>query len=363
MTTTTTTASAPTACHSTSSITTTAITAAPYHGYTTLVPVSTDATVAGINGALSQTITALSTSTASISKNASSASAAQSLLEDCRILQSYIAETEAIPAYKLSLIKALSHYLTELPKRNPAILTHKTTSDARFNQLSRLVYALTSSELERQHPSLLLSECDAVIAAIDREERSKSFVSRAFSSSSLRRCLEPAVARQWIPILVDTKSLLSRTGAGLLALGSSCIVGRLALLYPITLVCVEAVNVISCIMPEESRDRRKLKMVDMLRLAKAGVMLYASTLVLSILMMGFSYGLLCFTFGGFLLGCKASDSTCKQLAAPVASVGAPLSKMAEQVARVMDGQTMDSFRRMGRTLGRSGVREYDAIEY
>ena len=158
---------------------------------------------------------------------------------------------------------------------------------------------------------------------------------------------QPALARQWNPILIDTRALLFKTGSTLLALGSSCIIGRLALLYPLTLVCIEAVNVISRLVPEESNGRSELGLVDGLRLIKAGVMLYASSLVLSVLMVGFSYGFLCIMGGSMLLTCRASEGACKQLAAPVATVGVPLSRMAGQVQRVMDSQTMDMFKRRG----------------
>jgi len=176
----------------------------------------------------------------------------------------------------------------------------------------------------------------------------------AQAPSSLKRCLAPAVQRQWVPILIDTKSLLFRTGSGLIALGSSCIVGRLALLYPLTLVCIEAVTVIAKLVPEESAGRSRITVADVLRLAKAGGLLYASTLVLSVLMVGFSYGFLCLLGGSALLACRASDSMCKQLAAPVGVIGVPLSRMAETVQRLMDSQTGDSMRRMTEGGGGGG---------
>ena len=158
---------------SSSSVTT--LSAQPYRGYAALV----DASTLALSESLSTTIDQLNQTPL------------QSLLrEDCVELRAYLDSRDVIPAFKLSLIKALTCYLTELPSRSPTMLTSKTTADARFSQLSTLIYALTSSELERQHPALLLSECDSVLRDIEREERSKSWLTRAYSPSSLRKALQ-----------------------------------------------------------------------------------------------------------------------------------------------------------------------------
>ena len=158
----------------------------PYQGYSTLVPTSTDSTVALINASLSSTISSLSTLSAvsaNPSTSPSTSTVLHSLQEDCIELQNYVASRTSLPASKVSLINALSHYLSELPTRTSSQLSSKTTADARFHQLSRVIRAICSEEMERQHPALLLGECDKVLEDIEREERSKGWLARSWVSA------------------------------------------------------------------------------------------------------------------------------------------------------------------------------------
>jgi hypothetical protein len=262
----------------------------------------------------------------------------QLLLEDCSAVASYM-EAPFLPAYKISIIAAFANYVKEVPARSPTLLGGRKTSETRFTQLSRLVHALTSASLSSQHPSALLSECDAVLASIGKEEASKSWLTRAWSPSSLKKGLAPAVERQWIPILLDTRSLLFRSGTALLCLGSSCVIGRLAFLYPLTRVAMEGASLVSKVSLREGQGG-VVAPSDIIRLAQSLVVMYASSVALSYLLIGFFYGYCCVLAGGALLAVRSSDAACKAVSGPVAAIGVPLVEMATAVQRIVDGQTV-----------------------
>ena len=150
-------------------------------------------------------------------------------------------------------------------------------------------------------------------------------------------------------------------------MGSSCIVGRLALLYPVTLVCKEVINVLHKIHPDDSETRTKVSVADALRLAKALGMLYACSMFLNVLLVGMSYGLLCLAAGSALITCRGSDSLCKSLAAPIALVGVPISQMSLQIQNLIDRQNGVGIRggrsgsRMGGGWSRNSVEHLDSF--
>ena len=311
-------------------------------GYASLVPAD-DARTAELTGALERTCSALGR----LEPFAPSDERADlvHLREDCEATLGFVrGATAGLPLCKVELLRSIAPYLERLPRRIESNLA-KTTSQGRFEQLARLLYALRSADgAHGAHPAALLAICDQVLDEVRAEERARSRVVQLFSHSDLARALEPTVRRQWTPILVDARLAISRLGSAALLLGATAVVGRLALLYPVVHVGSVVVDIANKLNPDAYGGRgrgrggalaQQLDAADALRLAKALLLLWAATKVLAAVALYVSVGYSCLAAG---VGCLAithrgDDVLLKGIAPVLAPVAAPIADLLAQVAR------------------------------
>lgn len=250
------------------------------------------------------------------------------LREDCEATLGFIrAAGSELPSCTLELLIAIAPYLERLPRRLESDLAKTTCHDqtGRFAQLSRLLCALRAAD-GAHHPAALLAICDGVLNELR-------------STCDLRRVLEPAVQRQWTPILVDARFAVSRLGSASLLLGATAVVGRIALLYPLVHVAAVVVDIANKLDPGAhgggGRPTARLDAADGLRLAKGLLLLWAATKVVAVVALYVSIGYTCLAAG---VGCLVvthgvDDAPLKAIAPILAPIAAPIADLVAQVAR------------------------------
>lgn len=188
------------------------------------------------------------------------------------------------------------------------------TDAARVRQMNEIVYALSLSQ--QQHPAICLNILERVKTEISQNQ---SYLWK----SELLTVLETAVAKQWLPIVNDTRQFLIGVSGKLFVIGMVGVVGwPMALLSPMVYSAQKLLKAM-----EEWERRKQLSNETILECVKILVMVIVLMQLLSVLQVYAGMGRLCvaLSVAGYLVA--QSDDLVKS----VAPVLAPHALVIDQV--------------------------------
>ena len=120
---------------------------------------------------------------------------------------------------------------------------------------------------------------------------------RTFWKSKFSTLLQTSVAKQWQPILLDMQAGLRTIGGNLLCLGLVEVIGRpVMMLYPIYIVCMESLQLIS-----EFETTKRISHQSILKIFKILVYLFISFQLMALLSMYTGLGYSCLLLGAVAL--------------------------------------------------------------